>query len=277
MLQSLDGKVAVVTGGASGIGFALAEILRAEGMRLVIADVEAERLAEAARSLDAIGVVADVSDPIQVAALAQKAVSACGTVHLLCNNAGIGPMAPVSELTLADWDWMLGVNLRGTVNGVTHFLPILRGNPDGGHLLNTGSMASLMPVPSLAAYCTSKYGVLALSEVLALEMTAAGAKVGVTVLCPGPVATDLSTSTRNRPARFAGGLRDVVLEDSQQFHDAEVDWMPAAEAASVAVAAIKRGDFLAITHPAMLPEVAGRHRRIEQAFMDERLRREQAR
>jgi NAD(P)-dependent dehydrogenase (short-subunit alcohol dehydrogenase family) len=271
---ALAGKVAVITGGASGIGWALAVAMRAEGMQVMIADIEAERLAQTAAELGVPAVQTDVSDPGQMANLAARAVAEFGTVHVMCNNAGIGPMSPVAKLTLADWRWMIDVNLLGTVHGITQFLPILRRNAEGGHFLNTGSMASLMPVSTLATYCTAKYGVLGLSEVLALELAAEAAKIGVTVLCPGPVATDLGSSTRNRPTGLAGGLRDVQLEDSAQFRDAVVDWMPPEQAAAIALAAIKRNDFYAITHPAMLDEVRARHAAIEQAFADEQQRRE---
>jgi NAD(P)-dependent dehydrogenase (short-subunit alcohol dehydrogenase family) len=141
-----------------------------------------------------------------MSALARRAVAEFGAVHLLCNNAGVGPMAAIADLTPADWTWLIDVNLRGVIHGITHFLPIFRGNADGGHFLNTGSMASLMAVPGLGSYCATKYAVLGLSEVLAKEMAAAGEDIGVTVLCPGPVATDLGSSTRNRPAHLAGGL-----------------------------------------------------------------------
>ncbi len=271
---SLAGKVAVITGGASGIGRALAEAMLAQGMKVMIADIEAGRLAQVAAELGVPGVQTDVSDPDQVAALAARAVAEFGTVHVLCNNAGIGPMSPLVDLTLKDWQWMLDVNVKGVVHGITHFLPILRGNPEGGHFLNTGSMASMMPVPTLATYCTAKYGVLGLSEVLALEMAAASGKIGVTVLCPGPVSTDLGSSTRNRPAHLAGNLSDVILEDSEQFKDAVVDWISPARAAQIAIDAIKRNDFYAITHPGMWPEVKARHDAIEKAFADEQTRRE---
>jgi NAD(P)-dependent dehydrogenase (short-subunit alcohol dehydrogenase family) len=276
MEGGLSGKVAVITGGASGIGRALAEAMLAEGMKVVIADIEAGRLEQTAAELGVPGVRTDVSDPDQVAALAARAVEAFGTVHVMCNNAGIGPMSPVVDLTLADWQWMIDVNVRGTVHGITHFLPILRGNAEGGHFLNTCSMASMMPVPTLATYCMSKYGLLGLSEVLAMEMVAAGEKVGVTALCPGPVSTDLGSSTRNRPADLAGGLRDVILEDSEQFKDQPVDWISPADAAAIAIGAIKRGDFYAITHPDMWPEVDARHEAIAKAFADEKARREVA-
>ncbi len=274
MIGSLEGKFAVVTGGASGIGRALAEGLLAEGMKVMIADIEEGRLQQAAAELGVPGVRTDVSKSDDVAALAAAAVAEFGTVHLVCNNAGIGPMAALAELTMADWHWMLNVNLLGTIHGVMHFLPILRANAEGGHFLNTGSMASLKPVPSLATYCTAKYGVLGLSEVLALEMEAAGAPVGVTVLSPGPVMTDIGSSTRNRPAELAGGLKDVLLEDSVQFQERTVDWIPPARAAQIAIDAIKRGDPYAITHPAMLDDVRERHRAIEAAFEAEAARRE---
>ncbi|MBT2187342.1 SDR family NAD(P)-dependent oxidoreductase [Sphingobium nicotianae] len=274
MEGSLAGKVAVITGGASGIGRALAEAMLAEGMQVMIADIEAGRLEQAATELGVTGVPTDVSDPDQVAALAGRAVAQFGTVHIMCNNAGIGPMAPVVDLTLRDWQWMIDVNIKGVVHGITHFLPILRANPEGGHFLNTGSMASMMPVPTLATYCTAKYGVLGLSEVLAMEMATAGEKIGVTVLCPGPVQTDLGSSTRNRPAHLAGNLSDVLLEDSEQFKEAAVDWISPARAARIALDAIRRGDLYAITHPGMWPEVAARQDAIARAFADEAKRRE---
>jgi NAD(P)-dependent dehydrogenase (short-subunit alcohol dehydrogenase family) len=271
MERTFAGKAAVITGGASGIGRELAEAMLAEGMGVLIADIEAQRLADTASELGIPSMQVDVSDPDQVAALAERAVAEFGAVHVVCNNAGIGPMAPLTDLTLRDWDWMLNVNLRGVIHGVTHFLPILRRNADGGHFLNTGSMASLMPVPGLVTYCTAKYGIVGLSEVMAIEL--AEDNIGVTVLCPGPVATDLPTSTRNRPGELAGGLKDVVLEDSKQFEGQVVDWMPPSQAAQVALDAVKRGDLYAITHPGMWPDVKRRHDAIEQAFAEETKRR----
>lgn len=272
----LAGKVGVVTGGASGIGRSLAKAMVNEGMRVIVADVETDRLERTADELGALAVTTDVSDASQVAALAARAVEEYGAVHLLCNNAGIGPMAAIADLTLADWQWMINVNLWGTIHGTTHFLPILKRNAEGGHILNTASMASLMQVPSLGAYCTTKYGILGLSEVLALELAEAKEKVGVTVLCPGPVATDLGTSTRNRPAELAGGLKDVLLEDSEQFSGETVDWMPPEQAAEIAISAVKRGDFYALTHPNMAEQVRARHAAIEKAFAQEIERRKSA-
>jgi NAD(P)-dependent dehydrogenase (short-subunit alcohol dehydrogenase family) len=166
-LPDLQGKVAVVTGGASGIGKGIASQLIASGMRVVIADIEQDALRRTASELGATAIVTDVSDAGSVHALADAVVAELGTVHVVCNNAGVGPLAPIAELTMADWDWVLGVNLYGVIHGVQAFLPILAANPDGGHIVNTASMAGLVAPPRMAAYCVSKFGVVALTEVLA--------------------------------------------------------------------------------------------------------------
>jgi NAD(P)-dependent dehydrogenase (short-subunit alcohol dehydrogenase family) len=272
-LEDLKGRIGVVTGGASGIGRAIAAAMIAEGMQVVLADVEADRLHAAADAIGAFAVVADVSKAEEVEALARAAVARFGTVHILCNNAGVGPMAPLADLTLADWRWLLDVNLWGVIHGLTSFLPILRANADGGHIVNTASMAGLMAVPSLVPYCASKYAVVGLSEAMAQELALEGGRIGVSILCPGPVRTDLGRSTRNRPAALAGALSDVMLEDSVQFQDQPIDWLSAEDTADQVIRAIKANDLYVITHPAMQPEVEARHDAIEQAFDDERARR----
>jgi NAD(P)-dependent dehydrogenase (short-subunit alcohol dehydrogenase family) len=272
-LENLAGKVGVVTGGASGIGKAIAAAMIAEGMKVVLADIEATRVQAAADDLGAFAVVADVSDAADVDALARAAVEQFGTVDVLCNNAGIGPMAPLADLTPGDWRWMLNVNLWGVINGVTSFLPILRANPTGGHIVNTASMAGLMAVPSLTPYCASKYAVVGLSEAMAIEMEAEGGRIGVSILCPGPVRSDLGRSTRNRPAELAGALTDVLLEDSVQFENEPIDWLSAEATADQVIRAIKQNQLYIITHPGMVAPVENRHRAIEQAFHDESARR----
>ncbi len=215
-LPDLRGKVAVVTGGASGIGKGIAAKLRAEGMRVVIADIEQDVLRETAAAIDAVGVPVDVSDLESVQGLAKEATARFGTVHVVCNNAGIGPLAQIADLTMDDWHWMIGVNLYGVIHGVQTFLPILRANPDGGHIVNTASMAGLVAPVRLGAYSVTKYGVVALTEVLAAELAAAGSKVGASVLCPGTVRTSIGTSSRNRPEHMAdGGLTDVDIEKAR--------------------------------------------------------------
>jgi NAD(P)-dependent dehydrogenase (short-subunit alcohol dehydrogenase family) len=263
-LSDLHGKVAVVTGGASGIGKGIARQLVAEGMDVVIADIEADALHQTAAEIGAAGVPTDVSDLDSVMALAQSATDRFGAVHVVCNNAGIGPQAPIADLTIADWHWVLGVNLYGVIHGVQTFLPILEANQDGGHIVNTASMAGLVAPAGLGAYCVSKFGVVALTEVLATELARAGSKVGATVLCPGTVRTNIHTSSRNRPEHLAGGgLADV---DVSQHDNPAYRWISPEDAGTVVVHAVKKGDLYALTHPDWYGMVEQRHRAIADAF-----------
>jgi NAD(P)-dependent dehydrogenase (short-subunit alcohol dehydrogenase family) len=264
-LKELAGKVAVVTGGASGIGKGIARRLKAEGMQLVIADVEQAPLDAAASELGALGVRTDVADYDSVEALAGEVERRFGAVHLVCNNAGVGSIARIADMQLSDWRWIIGVNLMGAIHGVKAFLPRLKANPDGGHIVNTASMSGLRAMATLGGYTVTKYGVVALSETLALELEQDGAKVGVTVLCPGPVRSNIKASSRNRPAAFAGGaLTDTDLEKDPVA--AQMRWMDPDEAGDVVVRAVKRGDLYALTHPEMFPMVEERFSAISAAF-----------
>jgi len=266
-LPDLAGKIAVVTGGASGIGKGIAARLAAEGARVIIADIERDALEATAGDLGVDGIQTDVSDIASVENLARTALEKYGTVHVVCNNAGIGPLAPVKDLTLDDWRWMLGVNLWGVIHGVHTFLPILSANPDGGHIVNTASMAGLVAHARLGAYSTAKYGVVALTEVLAEELAADGSRVGVSVLCPGTVHTNIGMSSRNRPADLGdAGFKDVdiELEDNPRYR-----WIHPDQAGQVVVRAIKRGDLYALTHPDWYPQVAARHEAIAEAFAEQ--------
>ena len=266
-LPDLAGKVAVVTGGASGIGKGIAAQLVAEGARVVIADIQRDAMEAAAAEIGAAGVLTDVSDPASVDALAAAVLDRYGAVHVICNNAGIGPLAPVADLTLDDWRWMIGVNLWGVIHGVHTFLPILKRNRDGGHIVNTASMAGLVAGPRLGAYAAAKYGVVGLSEVLAAELAADNSRVGVSVLCPGTVHTNIGTSSRNRPADLPdAGFKDIdiELEDNPRYR-----WIYPADAGAVVVQAIKRGDLYALTHPDWYPMVAARHEAIAEAFREQ--------
>jgi NAD(P)-dependent dehydrogenase (short-subunit alcohol dehydrogenase family) len=211
-LQDLRGRVAVVTGGASGIGRGIARQLIGAGMQVVIADIERDALSRTADEIGAAGIPADVSDLESVRALARSVTGRFGAVHVVCNNAGVGPMARIADLTIEDWQWLIGVNLYGVIHGVQTFLPILEANADGGHIVNTASMAGLVAPQRLGAYSVTKFGVVALTEVLAAELAQAGSRVGATVLCPGTVRTNIRTSSRNRPEHLAGGgLADVGI------------------------------------------------------------------
>ncbi len=204
-MREFQGGTAVVTGAASGIGLALAERFAAEGLRVVLADVEEQPLARAASALKAQGaevlaVPTDVSSASDVAALAQKTLDAFGAVHIVCNNAGVFTGGLSWEGSIADYNWVLGVNTWGVIHGIRSFVPILLEQDTEGHIVNTSSMAGVTTIPYAAIYHMSKHAVLALSECLHHELALRGSKVNVSVLCPEMVATQIETSARNRPA-----------------------------------------------------------------------------
>jgi NAD(P)-dependent dehydrogenase (short-subunit alcohol dehydrogenase family) len=203
-MERFEGRVAVVTGAASGIGLALARRLAAERMKVVLADVEERALDGAARELEAAGaevlpVRCDVTDEASVRALADRTLERFGAVHLVCNNAGVMGGTGVSwDVPAEDWRWVLGVNLWGVIHGIRTFVPILL-EQEEGHVLNTASMAALVSLPLTAAYVASKHAVLALSESLHHELAMRNARVGVSVLCPEAVSTRIADAERNRP------------------------------------------------------------------------------
>ena len=212
-MQNFRNKVAVVTGAASGIGRALAQTFAREGMKVVLADVEEAALEDAARSLrdsgaETLAVPADVANAGDVERLAERTIGTFGAVHVVCNNAGVAVSGPPWTHTLADWEWVLGVNLWGVIHGVRVFTPILLAQGVEAHIVNTGSMSGLTCTPNMAIYGVTKHGVVALSETLHHELTAIGSPVKVSVLCPGFVDTRIRDSARNRPAHLAGTSSD---------------------------------------------------------------------
>jgi NAD(P)-dependent dehydrogenase (short-subunit alcohol dehydrogenase family) len=265
MMQDLQGKVALVTGGASGIGRAMAERFAREGMSLVLADVEEAALDLAAKELSeggaqVIAVPTDVSQAGSVEALGEAARQRFGTVHVVCNNAGVGGHGyPTDETPVVEWEWVLGVNLWGVIHGVKTFLPILI-EQNEGHLINTASVAGLISLPYMAPYAVSKHGVVALSEAIWHELAMRGSAVGVTVLCPGWVDTKIMDSSRNwlgrlgaEPERstdagWAGGeqlIRGVIAQGAAP-----------SVAADDVVECIRSGRFMAHTAPEMAKMLA---------------------
>jgi NAD(P)-dependent dehydrogenase (short-subunit alcohol dehydrogenase family) len=256
----------VVTGAASGIGLALAAALAREGARLVLADVDDAGLDAARASLVAQGneVVAlrtDVSDRAQVQALADRAWSAFGAVHVLCNNAGVSTWGGLETASYRDWQWVLGVNLWGVIHGVETFVPRMVAGGEPGHVVNTASMAGLVATRGLGVYNTSKYAVVGLSETLAKDLKPY--RIGVTVLCPMGVATRIRASDRNRPDTLrnpsAGTPEPVELMGRTLAPDT---------VAAMTVAAIREDRLYVITHDEGLEPLRRRFQRLEQSILD---------
>jgi NAD(P)-dependent dehydrogenase (short-subunit alcohol dehydrogenase family) len=265
-VESLRERVAVVTGGASGIGRALLEALVREGARVVVADIDERAGAAVADEIrkkggDAIAVRVDVSDRAQVRALADRAFSAFGAVHVLCNNAGVALWGGLERATHRDWQWVLGVNLWGVIHGVEAFVPRMIAQRAGGHIVNTASMAGLIASQGLGVYNTSKYAVVGLSETLAKDLRPYG--IGVSVLCPMGVATQIRGSERNRPAH----LRNDTTATPEPVELIGRTLAPDAVAEMV-IAAIRKNALYVITHDEGLAPLRRRFERLEQAILD---------
>lgn len=266
-MKDFKGKVAVVTGAASGIGRGLAERFAAEGMHVVLADVEVGPLAQAQQELAAQGVSTlavrtDVSKAADVAALAEKTLATFGAVHVVCNNAGVGgESAPVWEIPVEGWQWTLGVNLWGVIHGIRTFVPIMLQQGSEGHVVNTASMAGHLSLPLLSPYHASKFAVVTISESLHFELEMSGANVKVSVLCPGFVRTNIMASERNRPAELQTAPRP--LSEAQQalratFESSVAGGTPPSEVAARVVEAIREERFYVFPHPEMLSAVRDR-------------------
>lgn len=214
-MKSIAGKVAVVTGGASGIGRAVAARFAAAGANVVIADIEQGALDQTVDDFGraghaVLGVRCDVSDGDSVQALADLTIAKFGAVHILHNNAGVGIGGPIWTHSTADWEWVLGVNLWGVIHGIRVFVPLMIEQGLPAHVVNTASMAGLISVPNLAAYNVSKHSVVTMSETLARDLAIAGHDIGVSVLCPGLVSTNIFESQRNRPPDLTATADDQV-------------------------------------------------------------------
>ena len=254
-MEELSGKVAVVTGAASGIGRAMAGRWCDEGMKVVLADVEEEALAVAEKELSSAGaevlaVRTDVSKGEDMDALAAAAMDTFGAVHIVCNNAGVGGGGLAQQLTEKDWQWVLGVNLWGVVHGQRVFLPILM-EQNEGHVVNTASVAGLVTSPFMSPYCASKFAVVAMSECLQKELAMQGSQVGVSVLCPGFVNTQIADSDRNRPAELRCADDGVADEMGmrEMLRQVLAAGMACEDVAARVADAVKSGRFYVLTHP----------------------------
>lgn len=271
-MQTAPGTTAVITGAASGIGLALAQRAAADGMNVVLADVDEAGLDAAAASLEVgaggalLTVRCDVADADAVEDLAVGAHERFGSVELLCNNAGVGGGGQVAELSRKDWEWVLGVNLWGVIHGVTSFLPRMLESGRPAHVVNTASMAGFFATAGMAPYAVSKFGVVALSESMRAEL--AGTSVGISVLCPGWVSTRIHESERNRPAELtveraprAEELRDMIRQVIESG-------LPASAVADRVFDAVGADRFWIFTHPEMVRATAARQEEVLAALDD---------
>jgi NAD(P)-dependent dehydrogenase (short-subunit alcohol dehydrogenase family) len=264
-MRELAGKTAFVTGGAGGIGLALGRAFAQSGMKVMLADIEADALQAAVTSLreispDISGTLCDVADAESVERAAQASFDAFGRVHVVCNNAGVAAGGGIDHISLDNWRWVIDVNLMGVLHGIKSFLPHIRAHGEGGHIVNTASMAGMEGGLGFSPYAASKFAVVSMSEGLSLQLKPHG--IGVSVLCPSFVRTRIGESGRNRPARYgqsqpldpASPAAAMVAEIARNI-DAGLE--PDAVAARV-LTAIRDDELYIFTHPGMRAEVEGR-------------------
>jgi NAD(P)-dependent dehydrogenase (short-subunit alcohol dehydrogenase family) len=254
-MRELSGKAAFVTGGASGIGYALGRAFAQADMNVMLADIETDALTAAVASLHdhaphVRGVICDVADPASVERAAEASYAAFGNVHVVCNNAGVGGGSGIENISLDTWRWVLDVNLMGVLHGIRTFLPHIRAHGEGGHIVNTASMAGMTSGLGFSPYSASKFAVVNMSEGLAMRLGPLG--IGVTVLCPGFVRTRIWESGRNRPERYGPAQAPDPASPAGQFAArlAELgrSGIDAGDVAAQVLAAIREDELYVFTH-----------------------------
>ncbi|HYM34688.1 MAG TPA: SDR family NAD(P)-dependent oxidoreductase [Steroidobacteraceae bacterium] len=272
-MQQFAGKTAFVTGGASGIGFALGRALAQEGMKVMLADIEVEALAIATQSLSESGFIVrgvhcDVADSLSVECAANKTYEAFGNVHVVCNNAGVGGGTSIDNISLSEWRWVIDVNLMGVVHGIHTFLPHLRAHGERGYIVNTASMAGMQSNIGFSAYSASKYAVVAMSEGLAKQLNPHGK--GVSVLLPSFVNTRIGQSQRNRQQKYgAPVVRDPTSADGKlvaYIDNALRSGRDPTYIATRVLDAMRKDDLYVFTHPESNHEVEERFAAIKSAM-----------
>ena len=263
-MKKLKGKVAAVTGAASGLGRSMALAFAAEGMDVALADVDEVNLSAVADEVQEKGVRAitfkvDVSQAAQIDAFRDQTIARLGAVHLVCNNAGVSPLGAAWESSAADWEWILGVNLWGVIHGVRAFTPALIAQKEG-HIVNTASVAGLISPPGMAAYNVTKHAVVALSETLYHDLRERKSKVGVSVLCPAYVPTGIADSDRSRPKHLAASEKSAETQAKEAMMRKAVKSgkISADQVAQAVVKAVKADRFYILTHERIKPAIRAR-------------------
>lgn len=268
-MHEVEGRTAFVTGGASGIGLGMATAFAGAGMNVVIADLRRDHIETALDTLAGKPIHAielDVTDRDAFARAADEAESVFGHVHVLCNNAGMGILGPVTDARYDDWDWGLGVLVGGVVNGIQTVLPRMRAHGEGGHVVNTSSMAGVLPIPGAAIYITAKAAVIGLSEALRSEL--AGEGIGVSAFCPGPVQTNIREGGRIRPEQYADSGYTDLERDLEERPNSPL-WMDAIECGERVLAGIRNDDLYIFTHREFREGAEERFRAMVASFPDE--------
>lgn len=269
-MTRFEGRVAVVTGGASGIGLGIVRALLGAGAQVAVLDLRPDHIAQAEGELTEYRerlafLPTDVSDREAMARAAQAAVARFGRVDILVNNAGVGIQRSWDKVSYADWDFGLQVNLGGVINGIMTFEPLLRANPEGGHIVNTASLAGLASVPAaMAIYGTTKTAVVALSEALAPEFANAG--IGMSILCPGLVRSNIQDIDGNRPDRFRGAVADRETTPEDQQRMAAASWMGPDEVGRMVLEGITANRLYIITHPTHRDKFEARVAAVQEAW-----------
>jgi NAD(P)-dependent dehydrogenase (short-subunit alcohol dehydrogenase family) len=257
-MKNIEGKVAFITGGASGAGFGMAQVFAKNGMKVVIADIRQDRLDHAMAHFgthsNVHAIRLDVTDREAFARAADETERVFGKVHVLCNNAGINLFVPAEDCTYNDWDWVMGINFGGVVNGITTFVPRIRKHGEGGHIVNTASMAAFLPGPTTGIYNASKHGVLGLS--VSLRLSLYQYNIGVSVYCPGLINSAIYESEKIRPQRFSSPKNTT---ESQKFMDILPEihklGMEPVEVGEKVLAGIRRNAMYIFSHPEFKEEL----------------------
>lgn len=268
-MTEIKGKVAVVTGGSSGIGKGIAQQLAANGAQVVIIGRNREALDRVASEIGGTAMQGDVTKLDQLVAIADRIRAEFGRLDILVNNAGIGPMAHLADMRQSDWRWLLDTNLWSVINGLEAFLPLMRESTSEGHIVNTSSVNGMSVFPGLGGYSTTKYAVVGLSEALSAELEQEGGRIKVSIFLPGPVHSNIHDGVQHRSADYeAGSLTGTRLEELEAFANITVPWMDARLAADMLIEGVRNNRLYVWTHPEITAAITARQEAIAQSIKD---------